>query len=634
MEHWFNNIIFPVLYSFFLFHITFILGKKILQIIKWDTSSISLRLVATSVLVGYGLLSYITLFVSAFGPLYKSIILLILLLFLSLGYRSIYQLYKHYIFKLSLKNWTGEEKILLVGAMLFGLFYFISALVPPYRTDALAYHLPEAMSIANHGMHFPVNGGRFFGNLPLLVETLYALLYRVHGFTLIHLSHYQIILAGLVVWFSFLKKYFGRKTGLIGVILVFTLYELFVDATNAYVDAAEIAFEITGLYLLVEWVCTKNRNLLPTTGLLFGFALSTKYNAFYGVGIAGLMFLLVLFKQKISVKEKFTSIFYFCLPLFLACGFWYIKNTVLFHNPIYPFYLGHPGFSNAEYLDLVETIKLFEMDRTLGNFLLFPAYFFLKNAYYLLVFVAFITMPLAFLKRKNSDQNNFFIIGVGYIIIYSMLWFFSATHQLKFFFGPMVMALCILAVHLDFFYCTIIKHVNKKVVLIIACSTALILVYAIVRKKDNYFLEVKKTELCYIQGSCTKEEFYTRKNLGGAYALSRYINKNYTNTKFFNVWSTPDFFLENGNMFIGAQDLYFRDISINSSTIKNFLNAHGAQYIVIDKYEKSQAFTEPVRVNNPAYVSYRDVATKIDELIPIIGELVKEQNNVSLFKLR
>jgi hypothetical protein len=124
MEHWFNDIIFPVLYSFFLFHITFILGKKTLKILKWDTSPISLKLVGISVLIGYGLLSYITLFFSAFGPLYKSIILLVLLLFLSLGYRSIYELYKHYIFKLSLKKWTGEEKILLVGAMLFGLFYF------------------------------------------------------------------------------------------------------------------------------------------------------------------------------------------------------------------------------------------------------------------------------------------------------------------------------------------------------------------------------------------------------------------------------------------------------------------------------------------------------------------------------
>jgi hypothetical protein len=122
--------------------------------------------------------------------------------------------------------------------------------------------------------------------------------------------------------------------------------------------------------------------------------------------------------------------------------------------------------------------------------------------------------------------------------------------------------------------------------------------------------------------------------LGGAYALSQYINENYTKTRFFNVWSTPDFFLEKGNTFLGAQNLYFEDVSISTSTIRNFLSTRHTQYIVIDNYEKNQAFTEVVRVNNPAYVSYREVVAKIDALIPTIGELVKEVNNIVVFKLK
>ena len=57
------------------------------------------------------------------------------------------------------------------------------------------------------------------------------------------------------------------------------------------------------------------------------------------------------------------------------------------------------------------------------------------------------------------------------------------------------------------------------------------------KKRNNYFLNVKKTELAYIFGFYNKSDFYDKRNLGNIYKVSEYINYNYHDTKFLNIWN-------------------------------------------------------------------------------------------------
>lgn len=286
MEHFLKDLIFPLVCSLIFFHIAFIVGNKLLKLLSFPTVGVDARRTGLSVLLGYGVLSYGTLIMSFFGPLSWWVIWLIVVIVLVLGRQTVFTLYKNFFSYIHpvVKKWTVEEKILLLLIGCGVVFYALSAFVPPYRNDAIAYHLPETMVIAKEGIkHFPIGVSKFFGNLPLLMETLYALLYTVQGFVLINLTHFQILLAALAVCYSFVKNNFSRRTSLLALVVILTLYEVFVNATNAYIDGATIAFEVAGFLTLIEWCSNKQKKLLTVIGLLFGLALATKYNALYGV---------------------------------------------------------------------------------------------------------------------------------------------------------------------------------------------------------------------------------------------------------------------------------------------------------------------------------------------------------------
>ena len=628
-----------ILISIVVFHTAMVLGLFGLRLLGFKNShdsNIFGRNLA--VLFGYGVLAYIALVVAAFGPISKISVWFVLVAPILVGHRLIVDSYTQWIsqLKASHKKWGFVEKtvfLLIVGGI---LFYLTSALVPPYRTDALAYHIPEAESISQNGFHAQVGDSLFFGNLPVLMETLYGFVYTIGGHILIHLAHFQILLSMLGVLYGFLKKEFSSRAGLISVLLVFSLYELFVNGTNSYIDAAATSFEVVGLISLVRFIAYRETNFLRLSGAMYGLAMATKYNALYGLILGGLIALVAVIRMYPGIKMKLMYLLRFCFPLMLFGSFWYIKNAIFYHNPVFPFYFGHPGFTDLEYRDLTETIKLFEMDRTVWNFFKIPFHFFL-TPYYLIVFVAIFLWPFVPLAIDRPSHRSMIKLFSFYIFAYTVLWFFLATHQLKFFFVPMVLLLVILGLVLERLYTFIISRKSNVIRYASAGGIALLVVFfgmGIVKAKDGYFLKTKVTELRYVVGVDDAADFYSKRNLGNAYAMSMYINSNFEGTDFFSVWSTPAFFLSKGNTFVSPYELYYDGSDINTTTLMSYLKAKGIEYIVIDGYEHYQSFNEPIRINNQAFLDYRHVPDSIEQIVPEIADLVYEVATIQLYKIR
>jgi hypothetical protein len=635
MTHLLFNIITPIIAAVAIFNVAYIFGYWLRKILK---TKHNIFLSATTTLIGYGILSYVSLIIFSLSTILLWIFVAALHV---MGFKHLKRLYVNtwsQIKNLKTESWTN--KLLITGIVFCTLFYLLSAFMPPHRTDAIAYHIPEAITISEHGISPLLIEGSFFGNLPLLMETLYALSYKLQGYTLVHLTHFSIALVGLIAIYGFVSKIWNRRTALLGTLLTFSLYEFFVNATNSYVDAAETIFEITGLLVFISWILNKQKDnsRLLISGSLFGLALATKYNAMYGTLIICLFLITALLLKKTTIPNKIKYLLAFSVPTFFTGGFWYIKNLVMFKNPIYPFYFGHPGYTEIQYSQMKRTIELYVVDQNILNFILIPYHFFLKP-YYLIVFAAFITWPLLFLlrnkwKQRSKNQKTILALVSAYTFIYTILWFFFATHQYKFFFVPMVLTIWILAIQTEPILNWIQKRISFKQAIVPLIILGSLFTYPILTAKNSYFLNVKTTEIKYITNSISDADFFEEKNLGDIYKLSAYLKINHPNTNLLNVWSSPNSFVQNTNVnFISVHKLFSEGRIPKSETIKNYLEENNIKLVLIDNFEMNQGQDEPVRKNNPAFQETWILQRIIHNIILGNGTKIYTQGQIDLYEV-
>lgn len=638
--HFILNIFLPFLISLLIFFVAYCWGRVVLEKAAFF-KDVSIYPAPLSILLGYGVLVVLSLVLAIFGPMNKIVILFILCLSLIFGRSYLFDGFNRLkLYLAGIKNRERVEQILLLVISFFFLFYLTSAFVPPYRGDALAYHLPEAIGVADNGIGFLINGtiGHFYKNIPASVEVMDSLLYTIGGFTVINLTHYIILLSGLCFAYSFVRANFGSFKGLIFLILCFSLYELFVNGTNPYIDAIMTAWEVTGFFLLLLWFDSKKEKVLMLSGFFYGLALATKYNALYGVILAVLIIIFSLARNGFDMKSAFRTAVYFGLPAVTVAGFWYIKNFILYGNPVYPFYFGHVGFSDEGYYAMVAVIKSFVIDRSILNFLLIPFKFFL-NSYYLVMFFAFISWPVIFFMRDLDVKKKYIINLLSfYIFIYTLVWFFLATHQLKFFFVPMVCLLLIFSILLDTLRISAQRIFSPIVLFLAAAVFFLFLGFKIITAKNNYFVSVKKAELAYMVGINNVANFYEQRGMGAIYRASQYINNNFSNTVFLEVWSTTKFFLSKGNRFFYPGDLIYNgEERLTTSTIASYFGLKGVNYVVIDKVGRDRSrddlILSKVCEHNDKCDYYFKKDTDVEKFVEYFGKRVYQNGGVEIYDL-
>jgi hypothetical protein len=319
-------------------------------------------------------------------------------------------------------------------ALVVAVAQWLAALAPPEATDELAYHLPEAHTLADgHVLHLALGSDRIYGNLPALMETLYGEALTIHGTALAHLLHLSVLLAFVLLAAGVVRSLWGSRPAALAAAGILLYSDLLDNATTAYVDAGEAAFDAGAALMLVLWAVRRRDGDAAIGALLLGFALSVKYNALTTAALAAL---LVVTSRRPRFVLGLAGI------AFVACGYWYLKNLARFGNPVFPFWFGHPGVSDATYRYFIGTVHAFG-PRTPGAFADVPTRF--ADDPNATAFFGFALAPFALAARGPRRAVGLLL---AYFVLYTTYWFWFASHQTRFLYAAVVVAIVLAAVAL------------------------------------------------------------------------------------------------------------------------------------------------------------------------------------------
>ncbi len=235
---------------------------------------------------------------------------------------------------------------------------FLGYLFPSYTWDALWYHLPivgyimqsgaieenSATSFINQFINiFPKNMELFFlWNVIFLKSDIIA-----------DLSQLLFTVIGVFAVYSIaIKLKIKEKYAIYSSLLFFFTPIIILQSTTNYIDVAVSVLFLVAINFLM---CDDPENLPPPlqillSGLTTGILLGSKGSGPLFVIVLTAVIMIQQFvryfnpfnilsskRESRLVKDGFIPyVIYFLIPIFFMGGYWYIKNWVLYNNPVYP----------------------------------------------------------------------------------------------------------------------------------------------------------------------------------------------------------------------------------------------------------------------------------------------------------
>ena len=234
---------------------------------------------------------------------------------------------------------AGLKWLALAGAILVPL-----AVLPPISRDAMVHHLMLPRLWLEAGRMVRPDWLAYF-SYPNLVETLYAFSGGTFGFGVSRMVSLLGFLAVCSVPVGLYLSRGDRRTALLSLLVLFSIPELFRNATWSYSDSFLVFFSLLAYVELVD------RKGSPLAAVLWaGAAGCCKYNG--AVVLLTVCVLLPFFHRKMSVRTLLT-----CGAVALGTSaIWAVPNIIQWGNPVYPLFRGIFGPASeltsrgAEYL--------------------------------------------------------------------------------------------------------------------------------------------------------------------------------------------------------------------------------------------------------------------------------------------
>jgi hypothetical protein len=317
-------------------------------------------------------------------------------------------------------------------ALVAGASSWLAALAPPEATDELAYHLPEARTLADtHTIHLMLGSDRIYGNLPTLLETLYGEALAIRGTALVHAVHLSLLVSFVLLAAGTVRTLWGSRAAALATTGIALYPELVGNAVTGYVDAGATAFEAGSVLLFVVWAVEREPSRAAAAALLLGLALGVKYTALPTAALAALLAGVLLLRER-RRRRIGTALAGITVT---GCGYWYTKNLIRFGNPVFPFAFGHPGVTDATYRYFVDTVHAFG-PRTVRAFLEVPSRFAADAS--ATAYLGFGLAPLALLTRGPWRAAALLL---AYVVAYTTYWFWLGSHQTRFLMSAVVIAI-------------------------------------------------------------------------------------------------------------------------------------------------------------------------------------------------
>jgi hypothetical protein len=524
--------LFYIIESLFIAYVSWLSGVLLFNILKINFTD-PIKLLILPLIIGYGLIANIGLFLALFG-IFNKISFLLVFLFLFIASRNI--IYNH--FKslkkiriiLSTKKIFKNYTLLKIIILIWFLFYFVILLFPWFWSpDGLAYHIPYVMdSVENGSIEFPIKNNNYFGHFPFLADFLFGITILIfNNFIVLKIIQFTAYISLFLIIINFAKKYIENEIFVYFLSILLLAHMTFVRAAifGGMIDTFTHLYGLSSFLLIVEYLTNKNKQkiekkYLITTGLLLGLSLATKYLGLFYALIIFIVLLAYYIIKKYKFKIIFLNLSLFLLSVFSMCGFWYLKNLITTGSPFSPFMTGNPANEFA-----IEDLKI---EKKFYNYFIFPfAYwgidkifktqFALYNALY---FAGMYLSALYLIIKKGFTKLHFYLFL--FIQLFLFLLFYWA-HRPRFAISVFIVTILLFILQSDKIFSSLNKTRIKKylITLNIFVSIASIILFAFTTDVySKYFICLKSKD--------TQLACYARYSGASIYALD-YINTNLSN---------------------------------------------------------------------------------------------------------
>jgi len=238
--------------------------------------------------------------------------------------------------------WMPATIILLI----FLAAYYHAVMFPPLEFDSIIYHAPMASILfKEHGLPFITGGGVGIGssaNYPPLFSALGSYYYLWIGFVqdlFLRLITPTMGLLSILATYSLGKEVGGRKLGVVSAYLLSMVPAYLSYSTLATQETTITFFLAMGTLFLVKATSKGEKGNWITSGIFFGFALLVSYQALYFIPALILLLGYHCFRNRdVAFGLNIEKVFVLIFSMVIIGGSPYIRNWVILHNPVYPFF--------------------------------------------------------------------------------------------------------------------------------------------------------------------------------------------------------------------------------------------------------------------------------------------------------
>lgn len=346
---------------------------------------------------------------------------------------------------------------------IFGLFLasvcwmiFIGHLFPSYAWDALWYHLPIVGYIMQSGAiqenHTPWFIDQFINIFPKNTELFFLWnIIFLKSDIIADLSQLLFTVMGVLTIYSMaLKLKIKEKYALYSSLLFFFTPIIILQSTTNYVDVAiSVLFLITVNFLISKPEGHANdekrdvyfrRWPLLLSGIAAGILLGSKGSGPLFIAILSLAILSRIFIKRFNPFSRPAKrgiirdglrpyLLYFLLPSILFGSYWYIKNWVLYGNPVYPMEISFANITifkglyggiidpSPEVLNNLSPLKklLYVWEERVKYYLYDSRFSGFGPLWFILFLPGILFSSLLSIKRKD---HNFLFIGIILIVTF------------------------------------------------------------------------------------------------------------------------------------------------------------------------------------------------------------------------
>ena len=394
--------------------------------------------------------SYLFQFLGALHLLYEPLLLAFYLIPLVYPFTRLALSKKHFHF-----NPTGDDalRVIIVGFILFPVIPDLFLL--PHSWDSLAYHLLLPKVYLNDHLFrfysdFPQTG------FPIGIESLYAFgeLFKEPRFA--NLLNFTFLTGAFAYIIFGLKKIFSPKVLLLAATIYLLRNPLYTEnSTNPLIDYGFSFFGLAGGISLYKFMISKKTGWLMLLFILGLFFPLIKLSGFFILLALIPTTAIFIIKNHPPIKWRKIVIFTFIAALPLI--FWLTKNTVLTHDPIYPFMTNvfkSFDYDPKSYISIFDEIQkdYWQLNKILTDYSYFgdvlyfvmlivssfASLFMIKGKVrYLSLFAILSLIPIGIMVRPTY---RYYLPIVPIAALVSANWFFTVIDKWKWRYLPLIAA--------------------------------------------------------------------------------------------------------------------------------------------------------------------------------------------------